>query len=448
MVSLSHHFLTPSEVHPSLRRAILADGFPLVLDLARSQGARIVDGVTGQTYLDLFSFFASNALGLNHPDLTSPARLGELGRAAVNKPSNSDIYTVELAEFIATFQRVVGDPGLPHHFFIEGGGLAVENALKAAFDFKSRLNQAQGKNPELGTKILHLRDAFHGRTGYTMSLTNTDPVKTDRYPKFDWPRITSPYLGTWADGRPRDVEALEAQALAEAEAAFAAAPDDIAAFIAEPIQGEGGDHHLRAQFLLQMQELAHAHQALFILDEVQTGLGGTGTAWAYQQLGLRPDIVAFGKKSQVCGIMAGGLIDTVEDNVFQVSSRLNSTWGGNLTDMVRARLILEVIERDGLIERAGRLGHWLLEQLTELSARHRLLTDPRGRGLLCAVSLPSTALRDEVLRRLLARRVLALGCGDRSLRLRPALTIERAELAEGLAELEAVLTELEAESAS
>jgi L-lysine 6-transaminase len=418
------------------------------LDLARSQGARIVDGVTGQTYLDLFSFFASNALGLNHPDLTSPARLGELGRAAVNKPSNSDIYTVELAEFIATFQRVVGDPGLPHHFFIEGGGLAVENALKAAFDFKSRLNQAQGKNPELGTKILHLRDAFHGRTGYTMSLTNTDPVKTDRYPKFDWPRITSPYLGTWADGRPRDVEALEAQALAEAEAAFAAAPDDIAAFIAEPIQGEGGDHHLRAQFLLQMQELAHAHQALFILDEVQTGLGGTGTAWAYQQLGLRPDIVAFGKKSQVCGIMAGGLIDTVEDNVFQVSSRLNSTWGGNLTDMVRARLILEVIERDGLIERAGRLGHWLLEQLTELSARHRLLTDPRGRGLLCAVSLPSTALRDEVLRRLLARRVLALGCGDRSLRLRPALTIERAELAEGLAELEAVLTELEAESAS
>jgi L-lysine 6-transaminase len=418
------------------------------LDLARSHGARIIDGVTGQTYLDLFSFFASNALGLNHPDLTSPARLSELGRAAVNKPSNSDIYTVELAEFIATFQRVVGDPRLPHLFFIEGGGLAVENALKAAFDFKSRLNQAQGKDPELGTKILHLRDAFHGRTGYTMSLTNTDPVKTDRYPKFDWPRITSPYLGAWADGRPRDVEALEAQALAEAEAAFAAAPDDIAAFIAEPIQGEGGDHHLRAEFLLQMQELAHAHQALFILDEVQTGLGGTGTAWAYQQLGLRPDIVAFGKKSQVCGIMAGGLIDTVEDNVFQVSSRLNSTWGGNLTDMVRARLILEVIERDGLIERAGRLGQWLLEQLTEVAARHQLLTDPRGRGLLCAVSLPSTALRNKVLRRLMDRRVLALGCGDRSLRLRPALTIERAELAEGLAELEAVVTELEAESAN
>ncbi|MDR1386004.1 MAG: L-lysine 6-transaminase [Propionibacteriaceae bacterium] len=447
MVSLSHHFLTPAEVRPSLSRSILADGFPLVLDLARSQGSRIVDGVSGQTYLDLFSFFASNALGLNHPDLTSPARLAELGRAAVNKPSNSDIYTVELAEFIATFQRVVGDPALPHLFFVEGGGLAVENALKAAFDFKSRLNQAQGKDPGLGTKVMHLRDAFHGRTGYTMSLTNTDPVKTDRFPKFDWPRITSPYLGHWADGRPRQVEALEDQALAEAEAAFAAAPDDIAAFIAEPIQSEGGDHHLRAEFLLQMQELAHAHQALFILDEVQTGLGGTGTAWAYQQLGLEPDIVAFGKKTQVCGIMAGRLLDSVEDNVFQVSSRLNSTWGGNLTDMVRARLILEVMERDGLIERAGRLGGWLVEQLTELADRHRWLTDPRGRGLLCAVSLPSTALRDEVLRRLLARRVLALSCGDRSLRLRPALTIERADLAEGLAELDAVLSELEAASA-
>lgn len=200
----------------------------------------------------------------------------------------------------------------------------MENALKVAFDWKSRWNESRGLSADLGgTKVLHLTEAFHGRSGYTMSLTNTEPGKVARFPKFDWPRIDSPYL---ADGR--DVEAAERQALDQARRAFADnPPDDIACFIAEPIQGEGGDHHLRPEFLQAMQELCHENDALFILDEVQTGCGITGTAWAYQQLGLSPDVVAFGKKTQVCGIMAGGRVDEVHDNVFHVSSRINSTWG-------------------------------------------------------------------------------------------------------------------------
>ncbi|MDR0594188.1 MAG: L-lysine 6-transaminase [Bifidobacteriaceae bacterium] len=443
MTQLLRPPLTAADVHPALSAAMLADGFGLVADLAASQGSRLVDALTGEAYLDLFSFFASGALGLNHPALTDPAAMAELGRAAVHKPSNSDVYTVAMAEFVVTFQRVAGDPRLGRHFFIEGGAPAVENALKTAFDFKSRLNESQGRSPDLGAQILHLTDAFHGRTGYTMSLTNTDPVKTARYPKFAWPRVTSPYLGTRRDGTPRDAEALERQALAEAEAAFAAHPHDIAAFIAEPIQCEGGDHHLSGRFLRQMQDLAHANESLFIVDEVQTGLGMTGTMWAYQQLGLEPDIVAFGKKSQVCGIMAGGLVEAVADNVFQVRSRLNSTWGGDLTDMVRARRILEVIESDHLVERAADLGQWFGEALSDLAERHPLATDPRGRGLLRAVSLPSPEIRAEAIRRLWDRRVVIAGCGDRTIRFRPALTVTRDDLAEGLDHLDAVLAELE-----
>ncbi len=122
-----------------------------------------------------------------------------------------------------------------------------------------------------------------------------------------------------------------------------------------------------------MQAMCREFDALFVIDEVQTGVGMTGTAWTYQQLGLQPDVVAFGKKAQVCGVMAGGRVDEVPDNVFVVSSRINSTWGGNLTDMVRARRILEIIEADNLIERAASLGAYLLHELhrARRQVRHR-----------------------------------------------------------------------------
>ncbi|HEY5856602.1 MAG TPA: L-lysine 6-transaminase [Aldersonia sp.] len=417
--------ITAARVRDVLSTSLLTDGFDLVLDLERSRGARLVDERDGTAYLDMFGFFASSALGMNHPALANDAAFRrELATAAVNKPSNSDVYTVAMARFVDTFARVLGDPRLPHLFFVDGGALAVENALKVAFDWKSRHNEAHGRSPELGTKVLHLTEAFHGRSGYTMSLTNTDPVKVARFPKFDWPRIESPYL---ADGR--DVVEAERRALAQAEAAFAENPDDIACFIAEPIQGEGGDHHLRPEFLAAMQRLCLAHDALFILDEVQTGVGLTGTAWAYQQLGVEPDVVAFGKKAQVCGVMAGGRVDEVPDNVFRVSSRINSTWGGNLTDMVRARRILEVIERDGLIDRSRILGTHLLDRLQELTLRHPDVTEPRGRGLMCAITLASTERRDALVTAMRERdHVLILGTGARGIRFRPALTVTTAEL--------------------
>src|SRR5690349_21685882 len=431
-----------ADVRAHLARHLLVDGFELVLDLERSHGSWLVDARDGTPYLDLFTFFASSALGMNHPALADdPMFRAELIDAALTKPSNSDVYTVAMARFVDTFARVLGDPALPHLFFIEGGALAVENALKVAFDWKSRWNAAHGLDPALGTKVLHLREAFHGRSGYTLSLTNTDPVKIARYPTFTWPRIDNPYVraGTPA----KEQQDRERAALAQAQEAFAAQPHDIACAIVEPIQGEGGDHHFRPGFLHALQELCHAHDALFVVDEVQTGCGLTGTAWAYQQLGLTPDVVAFGKKTQVCGIMAGRRVDEVPDNVFAVPSRINSTWGGNLTDMVRSRRILEVVEADGLIPRAAALGRRLLAMLRNLAEHHPGVTDPRGRGLMCAVTLESRELRDRVVERLrVDEHVLVLGCGTRSLRLRPALTVTERELAAGVAALDRVLTDL------
>jgi L-lysine 6-transaminase len=436
VLSSATNGITAGQVHETIAAHMLADGYEFVLDLRASRGSTLVDARDGAEYLDLFTFFASSALGMNHPALADDDEfLAELASVAVNKPSNSDIYTVPMARFVDTFARVLGDPSLPHLFFIDGGALAVENALKIAFDWKSRWNEARGIDPALGTKVLHLEKAFHGRTGYTMSLTNTDPNKVARFPKFDWPRIPAPSINGTAD-----VVAAEREALRLARAAFEAAPHDIACFIAEPIQGEGGDNHFRAEFLQAMQALCREFDALFVMDEVQTGVGMTGTAWAYQQLGVQPDIVAFGKKAQVCGVMAGGRVDEVRDNVFHVPSRINSTWGGNLTDMVRARRILEVIESDALIERAGFLGTHVLHELQALASRHPVVTDVRGRGLMCALTLPSSQMRDEVIRRLRQdEHVLMLGCGTSSLRVRPALTVTLAELDRGVTALDRVL---------
>ena len=421
------------DVRTVLSRSILADGLDLVLDLDRSAGSYLVDARDGSRYLDMFTFFASSALGMNHPALTDPAFRAELAQVAVSKPSNSDIYTVPMARFVETFVRVLGDPALPHLFFVDGGALAVENALKVAFDWKSRLNESRGIDPELGTRVLHLRGAFHGRSGYTMSLTNTDPNKVARFPKFDWPRIDTPVEGP-------GVVARERESLRQARAAFEAYPHDIACFIAEPIQGEGGDRHMRAEFFAAMRDLCDEFDALLIFDEVQTGVGMTGTPWAYQQLGVTPDVVAFGKKAQVCGVMAGGRVDDIADNVFRVSSRINSTWGGNLTDMVRSRRILEVIEADGLTDNAVRMGWYLVGQLRCLASEFPgLVLDPRGRGLMCAFSMPSADMRDEVIRLLWERHVILLASGVDSVRFRPALTVSRAEIDEAIAAVRDVL---------
>jgi L-lysine 6-transaminase len=436
------------EVHARLSEHLLIDGFRLVLDVERSHGSWLVDARDGAEFLDLYTFFASAPLGANPPGIVDDAAfMTLLGQVAAGKPANPDMYSTHLAEFVETFVRVLGDPALPHLFFVEGGGLAVENALKAAHDWKSRRNEAAGRSRDLGTKVMHLTKAFHGRTGYTMSLTNTDPTKTDRFPKFDWPRIDVPAVSFPLDQHLAEVAAAEARALAQARAAFEAHPHDIACFIAEPIQGEGGDNHLRAEFLQAMQALCHEYDALFVLDEVQTGVGITGTPWAYQQLGLEPDIVAFAKKVQLGGIMAGRRIDDEPDNVFRVSSRINSTWGGGLVDMVRSRRILEIVEAEGLFDHAAKVGDSFLHDLQELGDRYpALVSNVRGRGLMCALDLPDTELRDRVVTGLRDERVLVLSCGARSVRFRPALSVSEDELRTGVAALDRVIAGLAADS--
>jgi L-lysine 6-transaminase len=409
---------------------------PLVLDMDESQGVRLRDENTGRTFIDLFGFYASSPLGMNHPKMTDDeAFMERLTDAALNKVTNSDVMTGHMARFVETFGRVGIPDYLPYTFFISGGALAVENALKTAFDWKVRKNHQKGYRREVGHQVLHLDQAFHGRTGYTMSLTNTaDPRKTMYFPKFDWPRITNPKVHFPLDGDEVDRVSVEEQkALDQAKRHFHEREDQIAAVILEPIQGEGGDNHFRPSFLKRLKNLAHENDALLIFDEVQSGVGITGEFWAHQALGVTPDILAFGKKSQVCGILAGHKLDEVDDHVFQTPSRINSTWGGNIVDMVRFDRILEIMEEEQLVDHAGAVGQYLQDRLHDLADAFPALTNVRGRGLMTAFTLPSPEYRNRVKEQTYEEGAILLGCGERSIRFRTPLTITENEVDEGLA---------------
>jgi len=427
--------IAPAAVHATLARHMLADGYDMVLDLEKSRGRRMHDSRTGRDYLDLFSFFATLPIGFNHPKLEDPDFLARLTRAALVNPTNSDIYSTEFAEFVDVFGRVAMRPWLPHSFFIAGGALGVENALKAAMDWKVRQNFRKGLKTEKGHQILHFREAFHGRSGYTVSMTNTaDPRKHQYFAKFDWPRVSNPHLRFPVDAAElARVQAAEAASLAEIRQAFAERPGDIAAICLEPIQAEGGDHHFRTEFLAALKSVAHEHDALLIFDEVQTGVGLTGTFWAHEGLGVQPDLLAFGKKMQICGMLGGGRLDEEPDNVFRVSSRINSTWGGNLVDMVRSMRYLEIIEEEKLVENAARVGTHLQSQLDRMQAEMPdVLSNVRGRGLMCAIDFPDTEMRNRVADKAYELGLMILGCGHVSLRFRPPLDITVAEVDEAL----------------
>ncbi|HEX6981783.1 MAG TPA: L-lysine 6-transaminase [Balneolaceae bacterium] len=421
-----------TEVRNVLNNHILTDGYELVLDLEKSEGIRLVDAKSGDSYLDFFTFFASNALGMNHPSLANDEFREKIGQVAVNKPSNSDIYTEAMAEFVNNFGRIGIPDYLPYTFFIAGGALAVENALKVAFDWKVQKNFRKGYRQEKGHKVLHFEKAFHGRSGYTMSLTNTDPNKVKYFPKFDWPRVISPAMTYPAtDENILDTAEKEKLAIAQAERYFEMYKDDIACILIEPIQGEGGDRHFRLEFHQALRDLADKHEALLIYDEVQTGVGLTGKFWAHEHY-VKPDILAFGKKAQVCGILASERIDDIETNCFHVSSRINSTWGGNLVDMVRFGRILQVIEEENLVENAATVGNYLLDKLQNLANDNEHITNARGKGLFCALDFSDTQLRDAVVKECYKNKLMILGCGTNTMRFRPPLTVQKEHIDEGL----------------
>ena len=411
-----------------LNKNILADGFDPIIDLDKSYGSIIVDQRNQDEYLDMFSMFASGAVGYNHPYIVENKNI--LGKIAVNKTTLSDIYNIYYAEFVETFNKIAIPDYLKNAFFIDGGSLAVENALKAAFDWKKRTNLEKNIKAE-GNKVIYFNQAFHGRSGYTLTLTNTsDPRKTMYFPKFPWFKVHNPHLTF-----PYDDEMIEIlienekKVIDSINDILSKNKGDIAAIIIEPIQGEGGDNHFRNEFMLELRRVCDKNDIIFIFDEVQTGIGITGKMWAHEHFSIKPDIISFGKKTQVCGMLAGNKIYDLDNNVFKESSRINSTFGGNLVDMYRFKLILEIIKKENLLNNATQMGKYLLKNINSLSEEFPgYVTNPRGVGLFCAFDMTSTIERDKLINLLFKNKLLILGSGDKSIRFRPHLNVLKKDL--------------------
>lgn len=422
--------INANKVKEVLSKHVLTDGFDPIFDEEQSEGSWFVDKRNGRKYLDLFSFFASSPVGFNHSRIRGSSE--KLGKIAKHKPTNSDIYTDTYAEFVQTFSEIGIPEELPYAFFIEGGTLGVENALKAAFDWKVRKNLSKGK-AELGSKIIHFRNAFHGRSGYTLSLTNTEEQKIKYFPKFDWPRIDSPAIRFPLEENLDSLIEEEKKSVDQIKKAISDYPDDIAAIIIESIQSEGGDNHFRGEFLAELRTIADESELMLIFDEVQTGVGLTGKFWAYEHLGVKPDMISFGKKMQVCGFLSSTRIDDIEENVFKSSGRLNSTFGGNLVDMARTTIYLEIIRDEGLLEKAEVTGRHLLYRIEALQDEFSgFVSNARGRGLLCAFDLPTSDDRNKLIEKIMDNGALILGCGEKSIRFRPSLNISTDNIDRGI----------------
>jgi len=432
--------VSPDKVQEVLGEHMLVDGYDITLDLMKSSSPIIYDSKYNKKYLDFFTFFASNPLGVNHPKMHTDEFIKKLGESAITKPSLSDVYPKEMAEFVETFFKIAVPSYFKYGFFISGGALAVENALKAAFDWKVRKNFQKGYKEEKGSKVIHYLEAFHGRTGYTMSLTNTDPNKIDYFPKFNWPRVLNPKITfPLNDENLAKVVESEKESLEQIKQAIHENKDDIAALIIEPIQGEGGDHHFRKEYFVQLRELCDENEIIYIMDEVQTGIALTGKWWGHEHF-VKPDIISFGKKTQVCGILSTDRIDEVEENVFKKSGRINSTFGGNLVDMVRFQKILEIMYEDDLVKNCEIQGKHLLSKIEELVKKYPdKLSNGRGLGLFCAFDCKDAELRNKIVKKLFDNGLMMIGCGEKTLRFRPPVSIKKEHIDEGMTILDKVV---------
>lgn len=427
----------PGKVIDTLAKRILVDGFHIVVDLERSKGSYMVDARNGRKYLDMYSYFSTLPIGHNHPKMRDKDFLRELKAAAIENPANSDVYTEEYAHFVRVFSKLAVPNFMKHLFFIAGGALAVENSLKTAMDWKIRKNFSRGAKKEIGKKVIHFKEAFHGRSGYTLSLTNTADTKIKYFPKFKWPRVLNPKLRFPITEKVlKEVERDERKSLSQINSVLRKYPKRISCLIIEPIQGEGGDNHFRKEFLQALEDVCRKNDIMFILDEIQTGFGATGKMWAYEHFGIKPDIIAFGKKSQVCGIMCSDRVDEVKDNVFHTSSRINSTWGGNLVNMVRSRRYLEIIVKDKLIDNAAKMGEYFLRRLWELAEKKEQVSNVRGRGCFIAMEMPSRQQRDSFRSRCWKNGLAILASWPKSIRFRPPLTVNEEEIDEAIEKLE------------
>ncbi len=421
-----------STTNPLSNKKFLFDSFPTVWNVKKSHDSFLYSNYN-EKFLDFHGGFGSNPIGWNHPKLLKHFKDNIDTHIFINKLANCDFYTQEYIDFINKFKNQVIPETYPYCFFIDGGALSVENALKIAMDWKCQKNG--DKNEKLS--IAHFQKAFHGRSGYTMSLTNTEQHKVKNFTKFNWPRfLSSPKMGLSDENQ----KVYDDFAIDEIEKYMKDNKKQVAGMIIEPVQCEGGDRHFTKYFLQNLQRICNQNDILFIVDEVQTGFYTTGKPWCFQHYDLEPDLVSFGKKTQQCGVFGGKRLSELESHCFNTSGRLGSTWGGNHIDMIRSSKIIDIIKEDNLENNAIERGNQWLNNMKMIKSNE--IDNIRNIGLLMSFDMKTTEIRNKFLDILKKNKLLCLGAGDKTIRMRPNLAVSSEEIKECINKIKISLQEI------
>ncbi|MBW0461955.1 hypothetical protein O181_001670, partial [Austropuccinia psidii MF-1] len=413
-----------------------------VVDYSKSIGNYIQDA-DGNKLLDVFAQIASIAIGYNHPELLALARTDEFIALAMNRPALGSFPPYNWNNLLSGSLLKVAPKGLNQLFTMMCGSCANEGALKAAFfsyrqrqrgdeavdfsdqELRSCMNNHIPGSPNL--VAMSFRSGFHGRLFGSLSLTRSKAIHKVDVPAFDWPAVDFPRLKyPLADheAENKNIEAQSIQQVEETITAWKAKGRPVAALIVEPIQSEGGDFHASPEFFQALRDVTLRHHVYLIVDEVQTGVAATGRFWAHEawMLSHPPDFVTFSKKMQAAGFYHA--LETRPNKAY----RNYNTWMGSPTEILKARTIIGVIQRERLAQHVSEVGSYLyagLDQLSKSVGRGKVL-NLRGKdsGTFIAFDAPQSETRDQFIM-LMKHAGINLGsCGDQTIRLRPMLVFE------------------------
>ena len=385
--------------------------YGIQIDFEKSQSSYIYDQSQDRKFLDFFGQYSSLSLGYNHPIFKSESFLYDIKRLSSVKITNCEIISKEAQFFDSEFKRFALEDTFSHTHYCCTGALAIESALKTAIDYKKT------EHP----RFITFKGSFHGINSYGPLITDRFGGVLDRlkgFPESDFPPLKNPII-EYKEGEAWVNEPLVRDVL-DALESIAKTDPNVAGILVEPVQCTYGDHYFPDSFFKGVRDIADTYNIPLIFDEIQTGFGGSGTLWYFEQLPIAPDILVFGKKTFVSGIA----VKQPFSKIFQTPSRLEVTWDADVIDMVRCTYLIKAFEELSLLDHVKKMGHLLHTELKKTS----YFTTVRSAGLLIACDFETQEMRDLFVNQLFEKGMICNPTGEHTVRFRPPLTVSEKEV--------------------
>ena len=371
--------------------------FNINVNFKKSFGSYLFDNASQKKFLDFFGMYASLPLGYNHKIFHTDEFKKEILEASTFKINNCEFVSNETINFDKEFFEFANDGCFKNFHYTCTGALAVEAAIKTC------IHRTNYRRPN----IVSFRNSFHG-------INSLGSFVTDHF----WPANKK------LSGLPQDFSTKLNCDLHEVEECLK--NSFVTCVLVEPIQCSAGDIHHEKEFFQGLRLLCDRHDVPLIFDEIQVGFGGTGKLWYYQHLDILPDIVVFGKKTQLSGIMVNHSCSGIfsKDQI----TRLEVTWDGDVLDMIRCKHIIKAFREEGIIDSVAKKGQFLVSNLSKIKELHNV----RGAGLIVAFDMKDRNTRDNLIKKMYENQLICNKTADKSIRLRPNLAITNSEIESAL----------------